>query len=204
MPDAISMRRMNQQPEQPQQPVYVAAVPVSPGAQSNGLGLAGFITSLVGLVLTGGVLCPIGLILSLIALARRPRGFAIAGTVIGFVGSCGSCLVVALVVPLMAGGAAALALVAAGGVPAIETVDHMLQVRTAIEKFERANHAAPQTLADLNLPKDMLEDGWGTPLEFTVSEQGGRACWTLRSAGPDRQFDGSDLTFRDCVETSKP
>ncbi len=54
--------------------------------ESNTLGLAGFIVSLVGWV-TCGVLCPVGALLSLIALARRPRGFAVAGLVVGLLGS---------------------------------------------------------------------------------------------------------------------
>src|SRR4051794_20572043 len=56
-------------------------------APTNGLGIAGFVVSLVGLILTGGILCPIGLLLSLFALFRRPRGFAIAGFIIGIIGS---------------------------------------------------------------------------------------------------------------------
>ena len=50
-------------------------------APSNNLGLAGFITSLVSL-LSCGLLSPISLILSFIGLFKRPRGFAIAGTII--------------------------------------------------------------------------------------------------------------------------
>lgn len=49
--------------------------------QQNGLGVAGFVTSLVAL-LTCGILTPISLILSLVALRKEPRGLAIAGTVI--------------------------------------------------------------------------------------------------------------------------
>ena len=46
--------------------------------ETNGLGLAGFIVSLVG-ICSGGVLSPIGLVLSIVGLFREPRGFAIAG-----------------------------------------------------------------------------------------------------------------------------
>ena len=53
---------------------------------SNGLGLAGFITSLIGW-LTCGLLCPIGFLLSLFGLFKPPRGFAIAGVIIGGLGS---------------------------------------------------------------------------------------------------------------------
>lgn len=54
--------------------------------ESNTLGLAGFIVSLVGWV-TCGVLCPVGALLSLIALGKRPRGFAVAGLIVGILGS---------------------------------------------------------------------------------------------------------------------
>ena len=66
----------NQQPPVSQQTVVVQQAP------SNGLGLAGFITSLVSLVLSCGFLSPVSLILSLIGLLKRPRGFAIAGSII--------------------------------------------------------------------------------------------------------------------------
>src|SRR5215210_2130737 len=46
---------------------------------SNTLGIVGFVLAFC--------LPPIGLILSLAALARRPRGFAIAGVIIGLLGS---------------------------------------------------------------------------------------------------------------------
>jgi len=41
---------------------------------------------LIGLVFTCGLLCPLGLVLSLLALSHRPRGFAVAGTLVGLVG----------------------------------------------------------------------------------------------------------------------
>lgn len=174
------------------------------GPESNGLGLAGFITSLAGLVVTGGLLCPVGLILSLIALSRRPRGFAIAGTVLGFLGSCGSCLIALFVVPLVAGGLlfAALALVASGGVPAINTLDHMMQVDRAITQYVEQHHTLPDSLSDLNLPSDMLDDGWGTPLRYSVSREEGHERWSLQSAGPDRTFDPDDMTFSGDNRTS--
>ena len=65
------------------QPVKQVAVKQEP---SNGMGISGFIVSLVGL-LTCGFLCPLGLLLSFLGLFKPPRGLAIAGTVIGAVGS---------------------------------------------------------------------------------------------------------------------
>jgi hypothetical protein len=58
----------------------------------NGLGLASFIVSLVGLA-SVGLLSPIGAVMGLIALRREPKGFAIAGVVIGLLGSIGICIV---------------------------------------------------------------------------------------------------------------
>ena len=200
------------EPIQPdERPVYATpAMPTRPaGPESNGLGLAGFITSLAGLLVTGGLLCPIGLILSLIALSRRPRGFAIAGTVLGLVGSCGSCLIALFVVPLIAGGLlfAAFALVASGGVPAINTLDHMMQVDQAITQYAEEHHALPESLSDLSLPADLLDDGWGTPLRYSVDRTDGREHWSLQSAGPNKQFEAGDITFtgdRDVAPKERP
>lgn len=66
-----------------QQPVTQVVVQQSP---SNGLGTAGFVISLVGL-LTCGLICPLGLLFSFFGLFKPPRGLAIAGTVIGLLGS---------------------------------------------------------------------------------------------------------------------
>lgn len=53
---------------------------------SNGLGVAGFVLSLIGL-LSCGLLSPVGLILSLAGLSKEPSGLAVAGTIIGGLGS---------------------------------------------------------------------------------------------------------------------
>lgn len=54
--------------------------------QTNGLGTAGFVCSLLGL-LTCGFLSPLGFLFSLFALLKAPRGMAIAGFILGAVGS---------------------------------------------------------------------------------------------------------------------
>ena len=54
--------------------------------QENVLGIIGFVLSLLPLTYGGGILIwSIALILSFIALFKRPRGFAIAGFVISLV-----------------------------------------------------------------------------------------------------------------------
>ena len=68
---------------QPERPRDVVAMGYpGPRRSMNGLGIAGFIVSVVG-VFTLGCLSPVGVLLSLIAAFRRPRGFASAGVVIG-------------------------------------------------------------------------------------------------------------------------
>ncbi|HHK42428.1 MAG TPA: hypothetical protein ENJ50_08425, partial [Planctomycetaceae bacterium] len=57
-------------------------------APTNGLGIAGFIISLLGF-LSCGLLSPIGFLLSLVGLTKQPRGFAIAGAIIGAIGTLG-------------------------------------------------------------------------------------------------------------------
>src|SRR5262249_20147020 len=69
-----------------QPPPDPTSVNVNQPAQSNTLGLSGFIVSLIGWV-TCGILCPIGLLLSLIGLSKQPRGVAGAGTIIGAAGT---------------------------------------------------------------------------------------------------------------------
>ena len=65
------------------------------GTSSNGLGIAGFVLSLLGLV-SCGLLAPVGVVLSLFALRREPRGFAVAGLVIGLVALCGWTIPIAI------------------------------------------------------------------------------------------------------------
>ena len=61
---------------------------------SNGLGLASFIVAIVGLC-SGGCLSFIGFVMGLIALRNEPKGFAIAGIIIGFIGTFGGLILAA-------------------------------------------------------------------------------------------------------------
>ena len=59
--------------------------------KSNGVGLGGFILALIALFLgwvpiLGWILWLVGAILSVVGLFKVPRGFAIAGTIISFIG----------------------------------------------------------------------------------------------------------------------
>lgn len=93
---------------------------------SNGLGMAGFICSLVGLF-TCGVLFPIGLILSLIGVFFQPRGFAIAGLCI----SLGSIVLVVVcwflfISALVLGGTAA--------ATTLDTITNEINIRVQLQE----------------------------------------------------------------------
>ena len=58
---------------------------VLPPPKENGLGIAGFIVSAIGII-TCGVLSIFGVILSAIGLGKEPKGMAIAGLILGLIG----------------------------------------------------------------------------------------------------------------------
>lgn len=158
--------------------------------QGNTLGLAGFICSLVGLT-TGGFLSPIGLILSLVALGREPRGFAIAGTIVGLLGSCGAILFIAM------GGLALLGITALGAAIAvsererIEMAIDAAMLNGALESWRERDGALPATLADLSLDGSTFTDPWGGTYRYVIDD-GAAAGYRLFSDGPDRLPETAD------------
>ncbi len=72
---------------QQQTPGYFPPYVMVPGRESNGLGVAGFFISLIGLVVPTGIVALLGLLISLVALGRQPRGFAGLGVLIGLFGT---------------------------------------------------------------------------------------------------------------------
>jgi type II secretory pathway pseudopilin PulG len=165
-------------PQQPQAPVtHVVMTP-----PQNGLGIAGFVTSLVGM-LTCGVLSPVGLILSLIALVKPPRGFAIAGTIIGIVGS------IWVVLAGFAMVAAALGIRTAA--KAVE--DYVTAYQSARQAYvqidqQRTRSGQAPTSADADAVAAKFTDPWGTAYRGEVSD----GFIVIRSAGRDKKFDTND------------
>lgn len=143
-------------------------------SQTNGLGIAGFVVSLVG-ILTCGLTSPIGLILSLFALKREPRGLAIAGTVIG---GLGTLVVVGLVVMVM-------------GNPdvwnGVKTGFTLTKAHAAIEEARGEDGALPGEEEGNRLIEE-FEDGWGNPLIYELDGD----HYVIRSAGPDGKFGTAD------------
>lgn len=78
------------QPVNPQPTIIVnQTTPEAP--KTNGMGVAGFVLALLGLLLSwvpslNWILWVLGLVFSFVGVFRNPKGFAIAGLIITFIG----------------------------------------------------------------------------------------------------------------------
>lgn len=166
--------------------------PASPGysppapTPTNGLGMFGFIISLIGILLTCGVLCPLGLLISFFGLFKAPRGMAIAGTIIGLIGT-GFLAIVFLTM-----GASVFALVGFGKMLTDEVVtrDAIVQARRKIEQHQVEQGALPDGVQGNKLILD-FKDAWKHELRYD-GEEGNSGKFVIRSAGPDGKFDTAD------------
>lgn len=129
----------------------------------NTLGLVGFILSFC--------LSPIGLILSLIGLMKSPRGFAIAGVLVGLIGTV------------------IWGFLGWGLVTAVRMVnesqtamDRIRAVQTALEGAKGTDGAYPADLSALNLGASAT-DPWGHPMTYERSPDG--LGYLMGSAGKD-------------------
>ena len=158
-----------------------------PNAQpSNGLGIAGFVISLVGLVCTWGALSPVGMVLSFIAMFKEPKGLAIAGFILGLLGSFWIIIAIVFI-------GLGTILAAFGVATAFEFGVDSVQISMAVQNEYRDTGAAPADLSSLGLNEDTLTDGWGNPYRYTVSADG--SSFTLTSDGPDGvEGTGDDIT----------
>jgi len=163
-----------------------AAAPPPTTSESNGVGLAGFIVSLVGLV-SCGVLSPIGLILSFIGLFRQPKGFAIAGFVLGLLGS--AWILVFVFVLGLAGFAMVLGAVGFQG--QAELIRDGLELGPAAERYYQSQGTLPASASELpNLDEERYRDNWGNEYRLEADEQTGEI--RIISNGPDGQPDTND------------
>lgn len=151
---------------------YEQPMPGEGRPQSNVLGIVGFILSFC--------VSPIGLILSLIALRKPPRGLAIGGVVVGVLGT----VVWAVLIASMAAG---WKYIKAG----IEGVTDYQQINAAMTSYHQNNGSYASSLDDLSgLTSDEKIDAWGTAYRLEVKPDG--SGWDLISAGMDGKFGTSD------------
>ncbi len=158
-----------------------AAVP----QRTNTIGLSGYECSLLGLLTGGHLLSPVGLILSLIGLGQRPRGWAVAGVIIGLLGTCGWLIVAVLVAVAIAG-----VLLAGVGMffftqaDRIELTTDMSKIAMQAEDYKHNNRGvAPADLTVLNLQTPALTDPWGTAYHYELTDQD--PGYDIVSDGPD-------------------
>jgi hypothetical protein len=156
---------------------------VKPVAPSNTLGIVGLVVSLVGLFLTCGLLSLPGLILSLIALRKAPRGPALIGVGVGVVGT-----VVAIVFGL-AFVTTLLGMQAVGGIVAktVQTTQLLKDSRVIIERARTTSGSVP-TVEEGSALLGAQRDGWGTPLVYELDATG----YIVRSAGMDQVLSTPD------------
>jgi hypothetical protein len=171
--------------------------------------VAGFVCSLCGVIGAffppgGFLLSLVGFVLSLIAMGRSPRGFAVAGVVLGFIGmGCLSGL-------LLLGGFAALlaffGIVAGAGAVAVAAQaqidavgDELRTMDVAIVAYQEKHEAYPTNLGALvpeyltgvfGTGRSMLSDPWGKPFVYRVQNDG--LGYTITSSGPDRTLGTAD------------
>lgn len=165
-----------------------------PTTDTNPVGLAGFIVSLVSIVACGGLLSPVGLILSLFGCFRQPRGLAIAGVVLGLVGSGAFILAIVVLGAGLIIGAIALIFGASFLGQTLETGFDANEVRKAIVAYERAEGRLPESMSDLStLDEHAAHDLWDTPYRLEIDPTDRQ--FTLISLGKDKTL-GTDDDIR--------
>jgi hypothetical protein len=165
----------------PQDLGYQSAFERPPG---NGLGIAGFIVSLVG-IFTCGLLAPVGLILSAVGMRKEPRGLAVAGLVMGILGLLEAAAVVVFFV--LAVQSASRGIAALG--PHFTTITAIPAAGMRIKMYSDKHGAALPADVDGNTEIAAMRDGWGHPLRY---HQVNATEFEIRSGGPDGLFDTAD------------
>lgn len=181
---------MHQPYSQSREPIYIGfEKPV------NGLGIAGFIVSISGLLLTFGLICPLGILLSFFALFKKPRGLAVAGLLIGILGTA---------LPLLVGYAIVKSHeVNEKQIRAEDKTEMVLEKSLAeIEQFRHEHQRVPAGIEG-NKMVIKHKDGWDRELRYDIHPR----KFIVRSAGPDGEFETADDRTRERTvsrtETSK-
>jgi len=158
--------------------------PTLPAARpSNPLAIVGFILAFC--------VPPIGLLLSFIAVFRAPRAFAIAGLIIGAIGT-------AIVAVL----AVTFSLVGPYMMDGFEFMMDTKRITEAAATYVSSNNnTAPADMGALKLPTDTTIDPWGEAYRLIPGESG---AWTLSSAGIDKAWDtADDITITSSMDNNE-
>ncbi len=155
--------------------LYIGPPPV------NRLGKTGLWTSVLGLF-TCGFLSPLGLVMSFLALSKRPRGAATAGLLLGLLGSAWIGFVGALVV----GGAMSAKALETARLEK-QTQAALVQAEGEIENYRQDTGRLPEGIEGNKLVLQFT-DAWQTSLRYDLDD----TTFAIRSAGPDQEFDSAD------------
>lgn len=147
-----------------------------PVPQQNTLAIVGLVVSVVG-IFGAGILCPIGVIISLIALGKPyGRNWAIGGIVVGLLGTCMGVVVLAIAgaaimtaVAIAGAGLGVFALVATQG-ENIQVSADMLKIADKVVIYEDKNNSLPADLDELDIDMPTLTDPWGNPYRYALAE----------------------------------
>ena len=171
---------MSSYPPQPGQPQAYHYQP----PPTNALGVAGFVVSLTGMVACLGLICPIGLLLSLIALTMSPRGYAIAGSIIGLLGSILGVLTVLVVAGVIGNGLFWNAYYDPT-VMAIDSASYDIDAHFSNNNSTLPNEPTGNTLIS------GYTDEWGNALKYEPIA-GSTTDYTITSSGEDGLFGTND------------
>lgn len=142
--------------------------------KTNVLGIVGFILAFC--------LSPLGLLISLVALTKPPRGFAIGGVVVGLIGSVFWVL-----------GGLGFAAIWPGMKAGIELATDYEALNTSVESYVNTNGGPPADLSLITVDASALTDPWGNA--WTIEVNPDDQSYTFRSYG----FDGLPNTDDDVV-----
>lgn len=162
--------------------------------QTNGMGVASFVFSILAFVALPVVGSIVGLVLGIIAMRREPKGLAIAGTVLSVVGLLIACAVLAAFA-MMFGFFASLAQGFSTQSSVAVTIGSQQWAATGAAQHLAATGDWPSDIEFLNGGAAVF-DAWGTPMVLKVVAEGDgpdaptRA--SIESAGPDGVFDTED------------
>jgi hypothetical protein len=168
--------------------------PAAPGDGFNRLGLAAFVSSILGLSCVPVVGSIAGLVLGIVAARREPRGYAIAGIALSAAGTCVVVpFLVALVLPAL--------VVARDASRSIHTQVAFLETEALARQFMADNGRAPDDADDcFGLAMPPL-DAWGSNVRLVWRDADGapvagtdprRAVLFVESAGADGEWDTDD------------
>lgn len=151
---------------------------------SNGLGVAAFVCSLIG-VITCGLFGPVGALLGFFGMFKQPRGFAVAGFIIGLIGTLWAAAVGTFFYGLSQNW---------GGM----RDEFNISVLEAFTQEHYAQHGAVPTTQQWDQVISNMPTLWIDPNHVRYDRHADNHA-TITMAGPDEQFDTADDLSREVV-----